>query len=77
MSSLEWDDWVAACANAEKTGSNQEKRCRRCRVSLCLTASHEWPETDHLLYCQTCSIDVVRELRSENKRLKTRLRNLR
>jgi hypothetical protein len=32
--------------------------------------------TGNLIYCQTCSIDVIRELRSTNKWLRTRIRLL-
>ena len=50
----------------------EEKQCRRCRVHMTLIEGYEWPETDNLIYCSGCSIDVIRELRAENKRLKRR-----
>ena len=42
---------------------NDEKSCHKCGCAMSLLDEHEWPESDDLIYCATCSIDVIRELR--------------
>ena len=43
--------------------TDDEKSCHKCGCAMSLLDEHEWPESDDLIYCSTCSIDVIRELR--------------
>ena len=57
--------------------ADDDKICRRCKCAVHLIDGREWPEDDDLIYCSSCSIDVIRDLRLLVVRLKNNIRKLR